>query len=198
MHKEGVPLRPTVTNTGAPTYQLSRYFAGLLSQLTGNSAHHMKNSLPFIQILESLRVQPEDLMVSFDVVSLFTEVLIVDSLELPSHHFEDNVLALFKHVLTSTYFHFDGQFYEQTDGVAKGSPLSPVIANFFMEDLEKKVTEQATHKPVCWFRYTDDTFIIWPHGQERLTEFLNHFNGLHNKIVYNENRKRRPPSIPGH
>jgi hypothetical protein len=42
-------------------------------------------------------------MVSFDVVSLFTNVPIVDSLELLSHHFE-GVLALLKHVLTSKYF----------------------------------------------------------------------------------------------
>ena len=55
------------------------------------------------------------------------------------------------------------------DGVAKGSPLSPVIANFFMEDFEKKTIDQATHKPVCWFRYVDDNFVIWPHGQEKLT-----------------------------
>jgi hypothetical protein len=43
-------------------------------------------------------------MVSFYVVSLFTHVPIVDSVELLSHHFEDDVLALFKHVQTSTYF----------------------------------------------------------------------------------------------
>jgi len=75
-------LRPTVSNIGTPTYQLSKYLAGLLNQLTGNSAHHVKNSFQFIQILESLRVQPEDLMVSFEVVSLFTKVPTVDSLEL--------------------------------------------------------------------------------------------------------------------
>jgi len=116
------------------------------------------------------------------VVSLFTNVLIVDSLELLSQHFEDDVLALFKHALTSTYFCFDGQFYKQTDRVAMGSAPSPAIANFFMEDFEKKAIEQATHKPVCWFRYVDDTFIIWPHGQEKLTGFLNYLNRLHNKI----------------
>ena len=77
-------------------------------------------------------------MVSFDVVSLFTKVPVVDSLSLLSQHFEDGILTLFRHVLTSTYFCYDGQFYEQTDGVAMGSPLSPVIANFFMEDFEKK------------------------------------------------------------
>ena len=88
-------------------------------------------------------------MVSFDMVSLFTNVPIVDSLELLSPHFEDNVLALFKHVPTSTYFCFDWQFYEQMDRVAMGSPLSPEIANLFREDFGKKATEQAIHKPVC-------------------------------------------------
>jgi len=65
IHKEGAPLRPIVNNIGAPTYLLSKHLTGPLNQLTGNSAHHVKNS--FIQILESLQVQPEDLMVSFDV-----------------------------------------------------------------------------------------------------------------------------------
>jgi hypothetical protein len=108
----------------------------------------------------------------------------VDSLDLLSHHFEDDVLALFKHVLTSTYFWFDGQFNKQTDGVAMGSPLPPVIANFFMDDFEKEAIEQAVLKPVCWFRYVDDTFVIWPHGQEKQTEFLNHLIRLHNKIQF--------------
>jgi hypothetical protein len=104
-------------------------------------------------------------MVSFDTVFLFIKVPIVDSHELLSHHFEDDVLALFIHVHTSTYFCFAGQFYKQTDGVAMDSPLSLVIANFFMEDFEKKAVEQATHKHVCWFSFVDDTFVIWPHGQ---------------------------------
>jgi len=134
-------------------------------------------------------------MVSFKVVSLFTKVQIVDSLELLSHQFEDDMLALFKLVLTSTYFCFDGQFYEQIDGVAMGSPLSLVITNFFMENFEKAI-EQATHKPVCWFMYVGDTFVIWARGQEKLTEFLNHLNELHNSGI-RRRRRRRPLFIPG-
>jgi hypothetical protein len=90
-------------------------------------------------------------MVSYDVVSLFTKVPIAVSLELLSHLLEDDVLALFKHVLTCTNFCFEGQFYEQTNRLAMGLPLPPVIDNFFTEDFENKVLEQATHKPVCWF-----------------------------------------------
>ena len=115
-------------------------------------------------------------MVNFDVVSLFTKVPVEDSLSLLGHHFTEDVLALFKFVLTSTYFCFNGQYFEQTDGVAMGSPLSPVIANFFMEDFEEKALNQATLKPTCWYRYVDDTFVIWPHGKENLTS-LNTLTG---------------------
>jgi len=41
-------------------------------------------------------------MISFDVVSLFTKVPVEDSLTLLSQHFYKDILALFKHVLTST------------------------------------------------------------------------------------------------
>jgi hypothetical protein len=49
-----------------------------------------------------------------------------------------------------------------------------------MEDFEKKTVEPATHK----LTYLDDTFVIWPDGQEKLAEFLNHLSGLHNNIQF--------------
>jgi hypothetical protein len=91
------------------------------------------------------------MMVSFDVVSLFTRVPIKDSLDLLGQLFDEDVLALFRHVLNSTYFTYGGHFYKQMDGVAMGSPLSPVIADFFMEEYEVKAIQLATNKPSCWF-----------------------------------------------
>jgi hypothetical protein len=41
---------------------------------------------------------------------------------------------------------FNGQFNEQTDGVAMGSSLSPVIATYFMEYFEEMALESATYK----------------------------------------------------
>jgi hypothetical protein len=70
-------------------------------------------------------------MVSFNVVYLFTQVPIVQSLNLLSQHFSEDILALFRHVLTSTYFSFL-QFYEHTHSVAMCSPLSPVISKLFL------------------------------------------------------------------
>jgi hypothetical protein len=59
-------------------------------------------------------------------------------------HFEEAILRIFYHVLTSSFFRFNGQFYEQSDGVAMGSPG---IAESFVEYFE----EIATRKPLCWF-----------------------------------------------
>jgi len=59
-----------------------------------------------------------------------------------------------------------------------GSLLSSVITNFFMADFEVRALAQATHKPLCWFHYVDDTFAIW------LERFLNHLNGLHRNIHF--------------
>jgi hypothetical protein len=129
-------------------------------------------------------------MVSFDVVSPFTRVSIRETMSLLSRHFEEDILTLFRHVLTSSYFCFAGQFYEQIDGVAMGSPPSPVIANFYMEVFKEMALDRAPHKPLCWFRYVDDTFVIWPHGTNRLKGLLDHLNGIHQNIQFTMETER--------
>jgi hypothetical protein len=58
-------------------------------------------------------------------------------------------LSVFRHVLTSSFFCFTGQFYKQTAGVAMGSLLSLVIANSFLEDFEEHALKGTAHKPLC-------------------------------------------------
>jgi hypothetical protein len=140
--------------------------------------------MDFIDTIRTLRTGPRDILVSFDVVSLFTMVPLEETLRLLSRHFDEAILRLFHHVLTSSFFNFNGQFYEQTNGVVMGSPLSPVIANYFMVYFEEMALESATYKPLCWFHYVDDTFVIWPHGPGKLVEFLDHLNGLHENIKF--------------
>jgi hypothetical protein len=71
-----------------------------------------------------------------------------------------------------------------------GSPLSPIIAIFFMEHFEKNAIEQVTHKPVSWFRYVNGTFVIWPYGQMTKVD-----STTRNSLQW---KRRRPPSIPRH
>jgi hypothetical protein len=63
--------------------------------------------------------------------------------------------------------------------MAMGLALSPVITNFFMEGFEEVALNQAVHKPPCWIHYVDDT-VIWPHGPNRLRDFLGMVLSEHN------------------
>ena len=65
-----------------------------------------------------------------------------------------------------------------------GSPLSPVLANIFMEDLETRALETFPWKPKMWRRYVDDVLVIWPHGDQRLKEFHLHLNGQNLSIQF--------------
>nr|XP_022910654.1 uncharacterized protein LOC111421707 [Onthophagus taurus] len=76
-----------------------------------------------------------------------------------------------------------------------GSPLSPVIANFYMEMFEEEAPKKSPWKPKLWLRYVDDTFVIWQHGKEQLQEFLDHLNSQHPMIKFTmetENAKQLP------
>jgi hypothetical protein len=53
-----------------------------------------------------------------------------------------------------------------------------------MEHFEKTALDTSHLKPTCWYRYIDDTFVIWPHGESTLTEFLHHLNSIHHKIQF--------------
>ena len=59
----------------------------------------------------------------------------------------DDIILLLEFCLKNTYFSFQGQFFEQIEGVAMGSPVSPIVANLYMEYLEQKALSTAPHSP---------------------------------------------------
>jgi hypothetical protein len=69
----------------------------------------MKKSADFIHTFGSLHAGPQDIMISFDVVSFFIRVPVREARSLLHCHFEEDILRLLHHVLTS-YFSFTGQF----------------------------------------------------------------------------------------
>lgn len=75
------------------------------------------------------------------------------------------------------HFSFDNKIYKQTNGVAMGSPLGPVIANIFMVYLEEKMVRELATKMSSWYRYVDDTFTFIKEGEiEAVQETLNRFH----------------------
>ena len=66
--------------------------------------------------------------------------------------------------LRTIYFQVGDKFFQQKEGMAVGSSLSPIVSNIYMEFFEKLVLNSAQYKPSLWLRYVDNTSVIWPHG----------------------------------
>ena len=66
-----------------------------------------------------------------------------------------SMITLLELCLKNTYFLFQGKYYEQVQGTAMGSPISPLIANLFIVEFEVKALSSAPHTPymakVCWW-----------------------------------------------
>ena len=96
----------------------------------------------------------------------------------------DTLLELAHVVLKNNFFEFNGDFYQQLRGTAIGTKCAPSYAILFLAALEEKLLAEAQNKPWVWWRYIDDVFIIWQHGEEKLREFVNFLNGAHESIKF--------------
>ena len=101
---------------------------------------------------------------------------------------------LLEFCLTNTYFSFQGKLYEQKDGAAMGSPISPIAANIFMEDFENRALATSPCTPKIWKRFVDDAFTIIKKNQKQT--FLEHLNSINNNIQFTSEDPGEDGSIP--
>jgi hypothetical protein len=178
------PMRPIVNTMLSSTYRLAGHLASRLRPFTSSTEHHIKDSAHLIQKLQQVKAEEGDLLVSFDVKSLFTRVPVTETVQLIETMTSRPVAEAVHHCLATTVFICNGSIYQQTEGCAMGSPLSPVCADIYMEWFEQQVMERSTHKPTLWWRYVDDIFSKWPHGREKLHGFLHLLNSIHPSIEF--------------
>ena len=57
----------------------------------------------------------------------------------------EQIFSLLESCLKTTYFQFQGRFFEKLQGAAMGSPVSPIVANHYMEDFKIKAINTAEH-----------------------------------------------------
>ncbi|KAJ8917059.1 hypothetical protein NQ315_012978 [Exocentrus adspersus] len=184
-----------IMNTGDYNSKISNLITE--GQYTKLNKDPTKNTPHFIEKLTTININSTELLVSFDVVSLFTNVPVDKTLSIVRNKLEnDNNLkdrtklnvSAFMELLTlcikTTYFQLENDFYQQDFGMAMGSSLSPIMSNIFMEHFEETYVKSYINKPKIWWRYVDDVFSIWPHGQDNLTDFLNFLNNIEPTIKF--------------
>ena len=80
IHKPGVPIRPIVSYSGSPLYNLNKYIANILKAYVRNN--NANNSTMFSNYIRNVPIKDDEIIVSFDVISLYTNIPITDTLNI--------------------------------------------------------------------------------------------------------------------
>ena len=133
-------------------------------------------------------------LISFDVTSLFTNIPLEETIKLAvdviiekdrdNKFSREQLTKLFEFATLRTNSSFEGEMYDQTDGVAMGSPLAPILANLFMGFYEQRwLGSYLGEKPLLYRRYVDDIFCVFDDKEQALS-FYEYINSKHPNIKF--------------
>ena len=186
IHKENFPLRPIVSYVDSPTYNAAQYLVQLLHPLQAISVSALKNSYDLKEKCETIKCDSNDRLISFDVCNLFTSIPFIEAMNMALQRLSTDSSLNSRTKLTMTLLHslfticgeattFQAwQKIYSSSTCPMGSPLSPILANIFMETLEDSFLQTLPTTIKIWKRYVDDIFAIIPVGSEQT--ILDHMN----------------------
>jgi len=177
---------------GSPLYGVAKFLNCILKASLNRPFSYIKDCWSFVNCLSGITVEPNEILLSLDVTSLFTNIpkeLVVRVIENRWFLIQKNTkLSLSQFVsaidllLSSTGFAFNQRYYEQIYGSPMGSPLSPILADMIVEDLETASIGKLDFNVHVFYRYVDDIFMIIP--KAKVDMMLTSFNSYHPRLKF--------------
>ena len=187
-------------------YKTYKFLAALLQPvLNRDSINCIQDSFTFADRIQKLSVNPNKcFLFSYDICSIFTNVLLAETIEICSQALYNGGLPepiipkyvftdLMKIATSFVEFSFNNCMYRQIDGVAMGSTLGPALENIFVGFYESKLLDKIS-KPQIYYRYVDDTFALFQ-DEADYEIFLTNLNSLHTLLKFTS-KKEVDQSLP--
>lgn len=192
IHKPNIPLRPIVSSINAPTYNMSKFLANIIRKSINHEKYNILNSYTFHDFIVKQKIPQNYILVSLDVVSLFTNIpmdIVKENIDkrwneirkytsLPLSDFHDGIDLTLSH----NYFMWESNFYLQKTGTPMGSCLSPSIADLVMDILLDTVIQKLPFEVPFVKKYVDDLITAIPIGSEE--QILRDFNSYHPQLQF--------------
>lgn len=193
IHKCNHPVRPIVSACSAPGFKLAKLFASILGNVFHENGFHVKDSMDFVEQVQNISIEPNESMISFDVISMFTNLpidLLISIIETRSAiifkrfniDFTTLRTVLIFILKDCAVFSWNNTLYKQKDSLAMGSPLSPILAKILMSHLISHVLLSLPFVPKFLSLYVDDSF--WVVQTTQINVILSELNKYHPKINF--------------
>ena len=195
-----VPGRPVISNCSFYTENISAFVDHYLQPLARKVKSYIKDTNDFLLKLKNLSDLPDDfLLCTIDVVGLYPNIPHEDGLTALRRKLDarenkdistDSLMELAECVLKNNVFEHNKRVFRQKQGTAIGTKMAPSYAILFMSDFEEAFLKSSPYKPYVWWRYIDDIFMIWQHGEEQLQQFLDLLNSCHPTLKFTSEHSR--------
>ena len=195
LHKNNMPIRPVVSYITAPSVKLSNKLIEIITKYCNfKSKFSIKNSFELVENIKNINIPNNAKLISFDVQNLFpsippneTLILVEELLTKNNTNYiiKQDILEALSVCLDQNYFEFDNTVYISKEGLIMGNPLSPLLAEIFMDNLEKVIHQHnLSNNFLYWYRYVDDILACFVGTERQLQSFLNYINSIHTNIKF--------------
>jgi hypothetical protein len=196
IHKNGQPIRPVINWRHAPAFKLAKALNQTLKLLAPlPNLHNIQNTVELMDKLKEIKLSPHHTLASLDIANLYTSIPVKETRAIiarsmtkqkikPSTRKE--LLKWLDTITKQNYFANGNNIVIQEDGLAMGAPTSGLIAEFFLQHLEKTHIPKLSkkHKLAGYYRYVDDILIIYNTSQSNITDILQDFNNIHPNMLF--------------
>ena len=163
------PGRPIVSSIGCPTEKASQFIDILLRPYAQSGKSFIRDTPDFITKIRNIKLHPDDWLFSMDITSLYTNIPHEEGIDAVRKTIQEktgnptnsHILKLLRCVLEGNVFHFNDDFYIQTNGTAMGTRVAPTYAIIFINRLEEDHIYKYPKQPKYWFRFIDDVWGIF-------------------------------------
>lgn len=204
IHKEGLPLRPIVSQINGPTSMLNKLIDKFLFVAEKRIPFLLQDTTAFLNLIEENKfISPNTFLVTLDVTSLYTNIPQLEGASWVCDFYNDtlnfwpfyNTLLnpiekqdLFEAImiiLNNCTFTFDNLFFKQNYGTTMGAAFSVKFANIYMHMwFCKYLPYFVGHKPAFIARLVDDCFFLWNEDENSLKGFIAYLNQCHPTIKF--------------
>ena len=188
IHKLNYPARLICPYYCHPLSSLSSYINDIITPSIRNSIFSIKNKFKFVEEVKNLRISRNDIMVSLDIVNLFTNIPLDFTLNIVHDKLcsDDSlsercklpiteIMNLINFIMNNNYFTFNKKFYKQISGAPMGCNLSPILAEALVSTIFELSLVNNHQVKYCRF-YVDDSFLII--NKRYVDAYLNLINSI--------------------
>ncbi|XP_072395339.1 uncharacterized protein [Diabrotica undecimpunctata] len=180
-------MRPILSSINAPNINVAQFLTDILSQAYNyKNEFNIVDSFQFSEFINNYQLPREYVLVSFDVVSLFSNLPLSSVVTSLRNHWNEiqphspvswEIFSeLLKLTFDTNYLIFNDKYYRQIFGTPMGSSISPILVNFVLDDLINESISKLDFQVPFVKRYVDDLILATP--PDKILSTLSVFNSV--------------------